>query len=87
MLDLNIPKIDGREVLEIIKTDKELKNIPVIILSGSQAESDMTTSYDLHANSYVVKPDNFEDLKEIVASIENFWFQSPIKNLNDKLIH
>lgn len=87
LLDLNLPKIDGREVLELIRTDKELKNIPVIILSGSQAESDMTTSYDLHANSYVVKPDNFEDLKEIVASIENFWFQSPIKNLNDKLVH
>ena len=83
LLDLSLPKIDGREVLEKIKTNTELKDIPVIILSGSAAETDMTTSYDLHANSYVVKPDNFEDLKEIVASIENYWFEK--EELNPKV--
>ncbi len=74
LLDLNLPKIDGREVLEKLKSDMTLKDIPVIVLSGSDAETDITTSYDLHANSYVIKPDNFDDLKEIIVSIENFWF-------------
>ena len=87
LLDLSLPKIDGREVLEKIKTNAKLKDIPVIILSGSAAETDMTTSYDLHANSYVVKPDNFEDFKEIVASIENFWFKKNELQLKDKTIH
>ncbi len=74
LLDLNLPKVDGREVLEKLKSDMTLKEIPVIVLSGSDAEADITTSYDLHANSYVIKPDNFDDLKEIIVSIENFWF-------------
>ena len=87
LLDLNIPKIDGIEVLEKIKTNSELKDIPVIILSGSQAESDMTSSYDLHANSYVIKPDNFDDFKEIIASIENYWFEKYDSNKEDKTLH
>ena len=87
LLDLNLPKIDGREVLEKIKSRSELKDIPVIILSGSAAESDMTSSYDLHANSYVVKPSNFEDFKEIVASIENYWFGKQDLNMVEKTIH
>jgi len=87
LLDLSLPKIDGREVLEKIKTNAELKDIPVIILSGSAAEKDITTSYDLHANSYVVKPDNFEDFKEVVASIENYWFEKEELNPIDKTIH
>ena len=87
LLDLNLPKIDGREVLDKIKTDSELKDIPVIILSGSKAESDMTASYDLHANSYIVKPDNFDDFKEIVTSIENFWFKNLKTNENEQSIH
>ncbi|MBT8125222.1 MAG: response regulator [Gammaproteobacteria bacterium] len=87
LLDLSLPKIDGREVLEKIKTNAKLKDIPVIILSGSAAETDMTTSYDLHANSYVVKPDNFEDFKEIVASIENFWFENKELHPKDKTFH
>lgn len=74
LLDLNLPKVDGRELLEIIKSDKKLKNIPVIILSGSATDTDITTSYNLHANSYLVKPDNFDDYKEIITSIENYWF-------------
>ncbi len=87
LLDLSLPKIDGREVLEKIKKDTNLKDIPVIILSGSAAESDMTSSYDLHANSYVVKPDNFDDFKEIITSIENYWFEKQDSNINDKTIH
>lgn len=87
LLDLNLPKIDGKEVLEKIKTSNELKDIPIIILSGSEAESDMTTSYDLHANSYIVKPGNFDDFKEIVASIENFWFKKQDLNENNTTIH
>lgn len=87
LLDLSLPKIDGREVLEKIKTNIELKDIPVIILSGSAAESDMTSSYDLHANSYVVKPDNFDDFKEIVASIENYWFGKEDYYTKSKTVH
>jgi len=87
LLDLSLPKVDGREVLEKIKTSTELRNIPVIILSGSAAESDMTASYDLHANSYVVKPDNFDDFKEIITSIENYWFEKKNSSTNDKTIH
>ncbi len=87
LLDLSLPKIDGREVLEKIKTNSELKDIPVIILSGSQAESDMTCSYDLHANSYVIKPDNFDDFKEIIASIENYWFEKHDSSSEDKTLH
>ncbi len=87
LLDLSLPKIDGREVLEKIKSSPDLKDIPVIILSGSAAESDMTSSYDLHANSYLVKPDNFDDFKEIAASIENYWFEKQNLNSIDKTIH
>ena len=87
LLDLSLPKIDGREVLEKIKTSQELKDIPVIILSGSATESDMTSSYDLHANSYVVKPDNFDDFKEIATSIENYWFEKQEVNYSTKTIH
>jgi CheY-like chemotaxis protein len=86
LLDLSLPKIDGREVLEKIKNNTVLKNIPVIILSGSAAESDMTSSYNLHANSYVIKPDNFDDFKEIVASIENYWLnKEDLDNLGNTL--
>ncbi len=87
LLDLNLPKIDGREILDDIKKDKVLKDIPVIVLSGSDADIDITTSYDLHANSYMVKPDNFNDLKEIVLSIENFWFEKDTCHPNDDAIH
>ena len=87
LLDLSLPKIDGREVLERIKSNSDLKHIPIIILSGSDAESDMTSSYNLHANSYVVKPDNFDDFKEIIASIENFWFEKHPSTTPDKRLH
>ena len=87
LLDLNLPKVSGKEVLENIKGSQELKHIPVIILSGSEAESDMTSSFDLHANSYIVKPNNFNDLKEIITSIESHWLQASNITPTDKTLH
>ncbi|MCM8539732.1 MAG: response regulator [Lentisphaeraceae bacterium] len=74
LLDLNLPKIDGKEVLEDIKNDEELRKIPVVILTSSNAEKDILMSYELHANSYVVKPVDFSKFLDIVDSIESFWF-------------
>lgn len=74
LLDLNLPKMDGREVLESIKDHEELKRIPVVILTSSNAERDIVASYNLHANSYIVKPVDFAKFTGIVESIENFWF-------------
>ena len=87
LLDLNLPKIDGREVLSKIKSSQRLKDIPVIVLSGSDTEIDITTSYDLHANSYVVKPESFEDLKEIVSSIQTYWFRMKQSKYVEKVLH
>ena len=74
LLDLNLPRMDGREVLRAIKTDPALQRIPVIILSSSKAEIDILKSYELNANGYIVKPVTFERLQEVVAAIESFWF-------------
>jgi two-component system, chemotaxis family, response regulator Rcp1 len=74
LLDLNLPRMDGREVLEAIKSDPKLQRIPVIVLTSSKAEIDIVKTYDLGANGYIVKPVTFERLQEIVASIETFWF-------------
>ena len=75
LLDLNMPKMDGREVLSEIKSDPNLRVIPVIILSTSRAPRDITESYSQHANSYVAKPINFDEFNEIVKHLENFWFK------------
>ena len=74
LLDLNMPRMDGREVLAEIKTDENLTIIPVIVLTSSKAEEDVLSSYRLHANSYITKPVDFEAFADAVASIENFWF-------------
>jgi two-component system response regulator len=74
ILDLNLPKKDGREVLEDIKGDENLKRIPVVVLTTSSAEEDIYRSYKLHANCYITKPLDFEQFAKIVASIEDFWF-------------
>ena len=74
LLDLNLPRMDGREVLRAIKDDPALQRIPVIVLTSSKAEIDILKSYELQASGYIVKPVTFERLKEIVASIESFWF-------------
>jgi CheY-like chemotaxis protein len=75
LLDLNLPKKDGREVLEEIKTDEKLKRIPVVVLTTSKAEEDILKSYDLHANSYITKPVDFDQFIRVVRSIEDFWLE------------
>jgi chemotaxis family two-component system response regulator Rcp1 len=73
LLDLNLPRKDGREVLAEIKVDKALQGIPVVVLSTSQREEDITSSYDLHANCYISKPVELERFIEVIQSIESFW--------------
>jgi two-component system, chemotaxis family, response regulator Rcp1 len=73
LLDLNLPKKDGREVLEIIKGDDTLKHIPVVVLTTSKAEEDVVKSYALHANCYVTKPVDLEKFIVVVKSIDRFW--------------
>jgi two-component system, chemotaxis family, response regulator Rcp1 len=74
ILDLNLPKKDGREVLAEIKSDKDLKRIPVVIMTISQAEEDIFKSYNLHANCYITKPIDLNQFIKVIKSIENFWF-------------
>jgi two-component system, chemotaxis family, response regulator Rcp1 len=73
LLDLNLPKKGGREVLAEIKEDPELRRIPVVILTVSKAEEDVLKSYNLHANCYITKPVNLNQFLEVVKSIEDFW--------------
>lgn len=74
LLDLNLPRRDGREVLEDIKRDPRLQHIPVVILTSSQAEEDILRSYRLHANCFITKPVDLEQLTKVVHGIEQFWF-------------
>ncbi|MFH1196873.1 MAG: response regulator [bacterium] len=74
LLDLNLPKKDGRQVLEEIKSDPELKRIPVVILTISKAEEDVMRSYNLHANCFITKPIDLSRFVTVVKSIEEFWF-------------
>lgn len=78
LLDLNLPKLDGREVLEIIKTDDQLKDIPVVVLSTSNAEDDILNSYKLHVNCYLNKPVDYGQFFEMVKRIEAFWLQTAV---------
>ena len=73
LLDLNLPKKDGREVLAEIKTDEHLKLIPVVILTVSKDEEDILKTYNLHANCYITKPIDFEQFMRVVKGIEEFW--------------
>jgi two-component system, chemotaxis family, response regulator Rcp1 len=73
MLDLNLPRKDGREVLAEIKNDPELKAIPVVILTTSKAEQDVLRAYNLHANCYINKPVDFQQFLQVIRSIESFW--------------
>jgi chemotaxis family two-component system response regulator Rcp1 len=73
LLDLNMPKKDGREVLKEIKNHPTLRRIPVVILTTSQAEEDILNTYDLHANCYITKPVDFTQFLKVVRSIEDFW--------------
>ena len=74
LLDLNLPRKNGREVLAEIKADPNLKNIPVVILTTSHSEKDVLQAYDLHANCYIVKPVGFDNFVEAVKTIRQFWF-------------
>jgi two-component system, chemotaxis family, response regulator Rcp1 len=73
LLDLNLPKKGGREVLEEIKKDPSLKSIPVVILTTSAAEEDILRSYQLHANCYITKPVDLDQFLRVVKTIDNFW--------------
>lgn len=73
LLDLNMPIMDGREVLALIKQDPRMRLIPVVVLTTSQAEEDVLQAYDLHANCYVSKPVDLDKFVRVVNSIENFW--------------
>jgi len=74
LLDLNLPRKDGREVLQEIKADESLRSIPVVVLTTSQAEQDIAKSYNLHANCYITKPVDLDRFVEVVRAIESFWF-------------
>jgi two-component system, chemotaxis family, response regulator Rcp1 len=74
LLDLNMPRKNGQEVLAEIKGDKKLKHIPVVVLTTSKAEEDVLKAYGLYANCYVIKPVDFDVFAEVVRSIQQFWF-------------
>lgn len=73
-LDLNLPRMDGRELLAEIKSDPRLRRIPVVILTTSRAEEDILKTYDLHANCYITKPVDLDQFITVIKSIEDFWF-------------
>ena len=75
MLDLNLPRKDGRDVLAEIKSDPGLAHIPVIVFSSSDAPQDISTCYDLHANCYIVKPRDLNGMNEMISSLVDFWLQ------------
>ena len=74
LLDLNLPRIDGREVLAMIKSEPSLKRIPVVILTTSKAEEDIVRSYDLNVNCYITKPVDMTQFIEVIKAIDHFWF-------------
>ena len=74
LLDLSLPRMSGRDLLEIIKADEGLRQIPVVVLSSSNADQDIARSYDLHASAYVVKPIDLDKFRDVVTTIEQFFF-------------
>lgn len=74
LLDLNMPRKDGREVLEEMRADPQLRRLPVVVLTSSEAEEDVVRSYELSANAYLTKPVDFEGFVDIIERIEEFWF-------------
>ncbi len=75
LLDLNMPRMDGREALELIKNDPELRRIPVVVLTTSKAESDILQTYDLGVNSFITKPVTFDGLVEIMSDLGRYWLE------------
>lgn len=83
LLDLNMPRKDGREALQEIRSDPDLKSIPVVILTTSKAEEDILRTYDLGANSFIIKPVTFASLVEVVRTLSSYWFKMvelPVKH-------
>lgn len=76
LLDLNLPKKNGLEVLKEIKVDESLKKIPVIVLTTSDADHDINKAYSLHANCYILKPVDFDDFAKVIRLVESFWFNT-----------
>lgn len=74
-LDLNMPGKDGREVLKEVKADEDLKVIPIVVLTSSEAEADVVGSYEKHANCFISKPVDFEGFVKVIQSLESFWFK------------
>lgn len=74
LLDLNIPKINGKELLKLIKSDSVLKKIPIVVLTTSSSNEDINSVYKLYANSFITKPVDFEGLVKVIDSINNYWF-------------
>lgn len=86
LLDLNMPKKDGREALKEIKADSDLRRIPIVVLTTSEAEEDIYRSYDLGVNSFITKPVSFEGLVYVISALAQYWFQIvqlPMKELED----
>ena len=75
LLDLNMPRMTGLELLDILKLDAELRSIPVIVLTTSRAESDIWRSYNLHANAYIPKPVSIAEFEDVIQTLGNFWFR------------
>lgn len=75
LLDLNLPKVDGREVLAAVKSDPELRMVPIVVLTTSAADADILKAYGLGGNCYITKPVGFEEFRRIVRAIEEFWFE------------
>jgi chemotaxis family two-component system response regulator Rcp1 len=74
LLDLDLPHISGREVLETVKADKKLRQIPIVILTVSPSEQDVLNSYDMHVNAYIKKPLDLDQFVKVIGTIEDFWF-------------
>lgn len=78
LTDINLPKMDGKQILKKIKEDESLRRIPVVILTSSKADRDIMESYDLQASGYIIKPVNLHNFCEVAAAIEDFWFKTVI---------
>ncbi len=75
LLDLNMPRLDGREALAAIKSDPSLRRIPIVVMTTSEADQDIARSYDLGANSYVTKPVTFDSLAQVIKALDQYWFE------------
>lgn len=76
LLDLNLPRMNGFEVLDAVKSDPKLRAIPILVLTTSEADEDVVRSYEAYANSYINKPNDFSEMREVVETIDKFWFST-----------